>query len=105
MVSVTSGSLELLACVLAMLIDTDLEQNQPYDLSKFNGFTSDEICGFNLLLSAIYNRPCELRHPDYLSILTELAEYYCALPILSRTLDGSLINSPNFCQQVRGYAF
>lgn len=33
--------------------------------------------------------------------MTELADYYCALPVLSRTLDGAFLRSPAFVGSIR----
>lgn len=44
-------------------------------------------------LSYTTNNSCELRH------ITEQADCYCALPIVSNTLSGVILNSPQFCSR------
>lgn len=52
----------------------------------------------------VYTEPYQIEDAIQLLLLTELADYYCALRILSRTLDGAMINSPNFCSSIRAKA-
>jgi hypothetical protein len=59
----------------------------------------ERICGtslFEKLLCAIYHRPYQIESCAELTSLASLADYYCALPILSRTLDSALHVSPSF---------
>jgi hypothetical protein len=59
---------------------------------------------FEILSRATYSQPYQVDDVSQFLRLTELAEYYLALPILSRTLDGALINSPDFCNLICGNA-
>lgn len=49
---------------------------------------------FNALLSAIFRRQFKVRNCDELVALTNLADYYCALPVLSSCIDGLLFKEP-----------
>jgi hypothetical protein len=59
---------------------------------------------FKTLLCAIYNKPYTFRSADELLDLTKMADYYRALPILSRTLDGAMVNSPYLMEDIKGSA-
>ncbi|KAG0652444.1 hypothetical protein D0Z07_0338 [Hyphodiscus hymeniophilus] len=48
---------------------------------------------FQDLLSAIYNRPYTIHHLEQLKKIVSLADFYCALPILSSTIINGLISS------------
>lgn len=47
---------------------------------------------FESLLCAMYNRPYSIRDVLDLQNLTKLADFYCALPIVSATLTGALMS-------------
>jgi hypothetical protein len=49
----------------------------------------DETEMFRKLLCAMYNRPYRIESPDELIVITKLADYYCALPIVSSTIGGA----------------
>jgi hypothetical protein len=68
----------------------------PLDLFSFKGDRSFEIGIFEKMLCAIYHRPYKIDKGAELTSLTSLADYYCALPIVSRTLDSAFYISPNF---------
>jgi len=55
-----------------------------------------EIDAFRKLLCAMYNRPYTVSTPDELRLMTSLADFYCAIPILSATLASGLLGSPMF---------
>ncbi|KUJ22224.1 uncharacterized protein LY89DRAFT_574625 [Mollisia scopiformis] len=59
---------------------------------------------FEKLMCAIYTRPYQLINTKELLLMTALADYYCALPILTRILDGAFINSPQFCKGIGSHA-
>jgi hypothetical protein len=63
---------------------------------KLSNFTNaeDEIEAFQKLLCAMYNRPYTINSPEELEKITSLADFYCALPILSATLVSGLLGSP-----------
>ncbi|PBP24241.1 hypothetical protein BUE80_DR004880 [Diplocarpon rosae] len=61
---------------------------------------SVEISAFHNLLCAIYTRPYIIAGAAELLKMVELADYYCVLPILSRTLDGVMMNSPDFVAEI-----
>jgi hypothetical protein len=48
--------------------------------------------------------PYTFESPEDLLAVTELADYYRALPIFSRTLDGAMINSKSFIVDIPGEA-
>ncbi len=76
-------------------------QNKPFDHEKFKGDTGFEAAVFEKLLCAIYNRSYIIGSTKDLVILTEFADYYCVLPIVSRTLDGALLESPEFVHNIK----
>jgi hypothetical protein len=45
---------------------------------------------FHRFLPALYNLPYKLRMIHELSLLTQLADYYCVLPAVSRTISGAI---------------
>ncbi|KAE8450657.1 hypothetical protein EG329_006001 [Mollisiaceae sp. DMI_Dod_QoI] len=51
---------------------------------------------FEKLLLAIYNKPYAIDKLNDLIHLTKLADYYCALRIVSRTLDAAMLSSSSF---------
>ncbi|TVY83800.1 hypothetical protein LSUE1_G001897 [Lachnellula suecica] len=55
-----------------------------------------ETEAFRKLLCAMYNRPYTIINTSELKVITRLADYYCALPIVSATLSGALTGSPMF---------
>lgn len=63
---------------------------------------ADEITAFKNMLSAMYNRPYMIENPDDILAVTKLADFYCALPIVSATLTGALLGSPIFKLQHMG---
>ncbi|KUJ24555.1 uncharacterized protein LY89DRAFT_573119 [Mollisia scopiformis] len=93
------------AALLAISIPEDELQTQLESLRgdrKSSGIY-DLIVAFEKLLCAIFARPYQLQDTEQLLLMVDLADYYHALPILSRTLDGALINSPIFCQDIGNY--
>lgn len=55
---------------------------------------------FETMLCAIYVKPYHILSYDDLFTLTELADFYCALPIVSRTLDMALHSSQDFVKRI-----
>lgn len=49
---------------------------------------------FRKLLCAMYNRPYQIKNTGELKILANLADFYCALPIVSATLTAAMLGSP-----------
>ncbi|KAK2625513.1 hypothetical protein QTJ16_004825 [Diplocarpon rosae] len=74
--------------------------NEPYDQYPHTGVPEVEISAFHNLLCAIYTRPYIIAGAAELLKMVELADYYCVLPILSRTLDGVMMNSPDFVAEI-----
>jgi hypothetical protein len=72
------------------------KDKEPVDLSGFKGDQSFDIGIFEKMLCAIYHKPYKIDNCAELTSLTSLADYYCALPIVSRTLDSAFYISPNF---------
>jgi hypothetical protein len=60
---------------------------------EFNGNEMKETQAFKNLLHAIYNECYELEDTDQLCLMTKLADYYFALPVLSKSLNGPLMAS------------
>jgi hypothetical protein len=67
-------------------------------MRKEGGWTG-KILYFEMLLRAIYNQPYIVT-PSSLIAVTELADYYCALPVLSRSLDGAFFRNTNFINEL-----
>ena len=55
---------------------------------------------FETMLCAIYVKPYHILSYDDLFTLTELADFYCALPIVSRTLDMAFHSSQDFVNRI-----
>lgn len=51
---------------------------------------------FKCILRAMYRLPYEVKTYSELKLLTNIAEYYCALPVVSATLSDALLVSPMF---------
>ncbi|KAF7872696.1 uncharacterized protein EAF02_008767 [Botrytis sinoallii] len=58
-----------------------------------------EIEGFRQLHCAMYSSPYTIRDIEELSTLTRIADFYCALPIISATLTSAFIDSPIFSKR------
>ncbi|TGO37559.1 hypothetical protein BHYA_0094g00220 [Botrytis hyacinthi] len=58
-----------------------------------------EVEGFRQLLCAMYSRPYRIKNVEELSTLTRIADFYCALPIVSVTLTNALLDSPIFLKR------
>ncbi|TGO48389.1 hypothetical protein BOTNAR_0478g00070 [Botryotinia narcissicola] len=58
-----------------------------------------EVEGFRQLLCAMYSRPYTIKSVEELSTLTRIADFYCALPIVSVTLTDALLDSPIFLKR------
>jgi len=54
---------------------------------------SGEIIAFGNLLCAMYNRPYKLRCINDLRSLVRVADFYCALPIVSNTITAAILES------------
>ena len=59
------------------------------------GNKDNEERAFEAFLSSLYNRFYKLEDRQQLILMTKVADYYCALPALSRTIDGALYRSPD----------
>ncbi|KAH7403259.1 hypothetical protein BKA64DRAFT_641261 [Cadophora sp. MPI-SDFR-AT-0126] len=66
----------------------------------FSGDESLEIKAFEILLSAIYLKPYVIDSGELFLSLTQLADFYCALPVISRTLDMAFHISPEFIKDI-----
>jgi len=62
----------------------------------FSWTLENETDLFRKFLCAMYNRPYRDENIDELSNLTQLADFYCVLPIVSATLTAALLGSPMF---------
>ncbi|TGO67895.1 hypothetical protein BELL_0863g00030 [Botrytis elliptica] len=58
-----------------------------------------EIEGFRQLLCAMYSSPYTIRDVEELSTLTRIADFYCALPIVSATLTSAFLDSSIFSKR------
>ncbi|KAH8801159.1 hypothetical protein F5882DRAFT_435512 [Hyaloscypha sp. PMI_1271] len=71
------------------------------DTSSFHGNTTRLESAFQNLLCAIFNRPYCILDATELNIMTQMADYYCALPILSNSLSATFFNSPGLLTTLR----
>jgi hypothetical protein len=71
------------------------------DTSSFHGNTTRLESAFQNLLCAIFNRPYCIIDATELNIMTQMADYYCALPILSNSLSATFFNSPGLLTTLR----
>lgn len=55
---------------------------------------------FKKLVGAMYNRPYTIKTHQELATMTTLADFYCALPILSTSMTAALLDSPMFKSQM-----
>jgi hypothetical protein len=62
-----------------------------------------EISAFDMILRAIYNWRIIIDSPEQLCLATQLADYYCALPILSSSLYAAFGRSFYFCSEIHGF--
>ncbi|EKD18496.1 hypothetical protein MBM_03489 [Drepanopeziza brunnea f. sp. 'multigermtubi' MB_m1] len=74
------------------LVSCQSKENEP-DISTFAGNIDRELGVFSIFLCAIYNKPYSLEGPADLEDLVKMADYYCALPAVSRTLDAAMLRS------------
>ncbi|PVH75276.1 hypothetical protein DL98DRAFT_466661 [Cadophora sp. DSE1049] len=65
-------------------------QKQPDDIVEFKKPIDSEVLHFKMLLQAMYNEPIEFEDCNDLRQLTELADYYCALKVVSFALDATI---------------
>lgn len=72
---------------------------------RLTGSSAAEVMTFRCLLSAMYNRPFEIDEFPTLKALTRLADFYCALPVLSASLASSLLTSPIFREDNDPFSF
>jgi hypothetical protein len=63
------------------------------NISEFKGNKKKETQAFKNLLHAIYNESYQLENTDQLCLMTKLADYYFALPALSKSLMWPLMAS------------
>jgi hypothetical protein len=63
------------------------------NISEFKGNKKKETHAFKNLLHAIYNESYQLKDTDQLCLMTKLADYYFALPALSKSLMQPLMAS------------
>ncbi|KAG4428514.1 hypothetical protein IFR05_016003 [Cadophora sp. M221] len=70
------------------------------NFSTFSGDQLTEIAMFNAMMCAIYTKPYAIESCADLLVLTRLADFYCALSIVSRTLDIAFHTSPALINQI-----
>ncbi|TGO45071.1 hypothetical protein BCON_0426g00020 [Botryotinia convoluta] len=51
-------------------------------------------------IGTFYGKSWVIKNTEVLQLVTELADYYCALPIVSKSMQGALFLSPEFCKSV-----
>jgi hypothetical protein len=81
-----------------LLIDL---QFRDMDTSSFHGNTTQEESAFQNLLCAMFNRPYCILDATELNIMTQMADYYCALPTLSNSVSATFFNSPGLMKTLR----
>jgi hypothetical protein len=75
-------------------------QNEPLDLEIFTGNKKTQAEMFEKLLSSVYLRPYSIDSILELTDLTDMADYYRMLPIVSHTLSNALLDSQEFIKQI-----
>lgn len=70
------------------------EQVDKVNISIAENDVEMEVAAFNKLLLAIYNARFVLGRANELIHMAKLADYYCALPALSRSLNEALLLNP-----------
>jgi hypothetical protein len=73
-------------------------------LSDFKKDTKGEESAFEKLLRTFYGLPYQIRDNGEFSIMVEMADYYCALPSFSRSLNNALYESPYFVSTIYEYS-
>jgi len=77
-------------------------QNEPLDLEIFIGNKKAQAEMFEKLLSSVYLRPYSIDSIPELTNLTDMADYYWMLPIVSHTLSNALLNSQeSFIKEIK----
>jgi hypothetical protein len=76
-------------------------QNEPLDLEIFVGNKKTQAERFEKLLSSVYHRPYSIDSIFELTDLTDMADYYRMLPIVSHTLSNALLDSQEFIKQIK----
>lgn len=71
------------------------------DIVNYKGNQGQQELTFEKLLKAFHRRPFEITSYNELELLTSLADYYLALPVLSTALYSSLCQSPNLVIEIR----
>lgn len=75
--------------------DPNLSLQKPDPYGKFKGDMDGQQNRFEELLCAFYTKPYVVSSIDQLSKLTDLADYYCCLRVLSNTVNGAILASYN----------
>jgi hypothetical protein len=76
-------------------------QNEPLDLEIFTGDKKTQAERFEKLLSGVYLRPYRIDSILELKELTNMADYYRMLPIVSHTLSNALLDSQEFIKLIK----
>ncbi|TVY78168.1 hypothetical protein LSUE1_G004189 [Lachnellula suecica] len=72
-----------------------LENSKAPDIiTKFSGKTTHEVAAFESLMHAIHGWAIAISDQAHLHLVTQLADYYRALPILSLTVSAALPTNP-----------
>ncbi|KAH9215102.1 hypothetical protein DL95DRAFT_461366 [Leptodontidium sp. 2 PMI_412] len=64
------------------------------DYGPYRGRKKEQISAFKQLLCVMHNNPITFNSMDGLDIMTQLADYYCTLPVLSRVLTNAMLRKP-----------
>ncbi|EPE24700.1 hypothetical protein GLAREA_08553 [Glarea lozoyensis ATCC 20868] len=67
---------------------------------QYSGDEREQIRAFETLLQAIYRRPIKLSSTTQLGLVTELTDFYRALPVLSYAVTHSLFSSRDFAATI-----
>ncbi|KAH8801165.1 hypothetical protein F5882DRAFT_504648 [Hyaloscypha sp. PMI_1271] len=79
----------------------DNPKNEPLDLEIFTGNKKTQAERFEKLLCGVYLRPYSIDSIPELTNLTDMADYYRMLPIVSHTLSNALLDSQEFIKQLK----
>ncbi|KAL2063645.1 hypothetical protein VTL71DRAFT_5450 [Oculimacula yallundae] len=81
----------------------DIRKAVQSDVTKYSGDIELQISAFAIILSAIHAKPYSILNFERLRLVTELADYYLALSIVSRTLDAALYRSQDFVAELKDF--
>ncbi|CAG8959314.1 hypothetical protein HYFRA_00013084 [Hymenoscyphus fraxineus] len=83
----------------SLVAASNASQNNP-DFSAYKGDKKKDSFAFERLLCAMYMKPYEIEDCEDLQSIVDLSDYYCALPVISRSLGTVLLRSRRFVHSI-----